>query len=715
MRASVDLRNKTLITFLLLVIIAGGYVFRTVFATAVMPPPLRMQGETTQAYRYTALVSSGEGIPAVDSLVMRPDGMITGQNSIFEEYLAGGIHYLTGGDLNRFLWIFSRLFPLFSIPVLFLWMKNTGFNSGESFTGAVLYSVILPALLRTRGESLYRETVALPIIFAALMLADIARGKEARRALYLSAGGALLFFCALAAWKVTTFLAFLLFSWFTITGAKKTTVIPFAAAQLLASLTLSHMIHDGAFHSPATVMAVASVVSSVTGKQKICTWIGICLAILTSVLFQSSSTGHVTSVMVAKIRFFFSHPENPLLLEDDARLFWVSGYTSPSPGQIILLFGAALAVSLSGIRRYFKQASGTLLLWLFPVSIAGYLLFDRLHVILAFGIIPPVIAALRGNKFLLAGVVALFGTLTMYAPAEAEFLSDSGLEFGGTGSLLTDGELTGLLSWSGEHRGTVLSYWHISGLLSAYAETPVVTHTFFESRENRETIVEFARRIYGTEDEMAAFMEEKGALYLVYQADFIFDRSPQGLLYLAGLTEIPDGSLAIRLHYYPESLARLAPVWQGPSLRVFALDEAPADSLKRYVLWDRDYGRFISDYPTAFSAVMSPVETGLYLGGTGMETGDADKISAALLLLAASPDEVPADASIELLQNLLMAHLYGEYPLEKLADDFETYLDAWGPDPQLRLDLIRLLQNGEMNERAEHHITILQNTGRQGS
>ena len=715
MRASADLLNKYRITFLLLLIMAGGYVFRTVFATAVMPPPLRMQGETTQAYRYAALVSSGEGIPEVDTLVMRPGGMVTGDNSIFEEYIAGGIHRLTGGDLNDFLRIFSRLFPLFSIPVLFLWMRNSGFNAGESFTGAALYSVILPALLRTRGESLYRETVALPIIFAALMLEDLSRKKETRRDLVFSAAGALLFFCALAAWKVTAFLAFLLFVWFSFSATRKTTVIPFASAQLIASITLSHMIHDGALHSPATVMAVFAVIASVTGKRRICSWAGIGLAILASILFQSSSTGHVTSVILAKFRFLFRHPENPLLLDEDARLFWVSGYTSPSPGQIILLFGAALAVSAAGVRRFFKQASGTLLLWLFPVSVAGYLLFDRLHVILAFGVIPPLIASLRGNKYLLAGVVAVFGTLSMYVPAEAGILADSGFHMGESGSLLTDSELTGLLSWSGEHRGTVLSYWHISGLLSAYAETPVVTHTFFESRVNRETIVEFARRIYGTEDEMASFMEEKKAHYLVYQADFVFDRSPQGLLYLAGLTEVPDGSLAVRLHYYPESLSRLAPVWQGPSLRVFALDEAPSDSLKRYVLWDRDYGGFTSDYPSAFAAVMSPVETGLYLGGTGMETGNAYKISAALLLLAESPDEVPSDASIELLQNLLMAHLYGDYPLERLADDFETYLDAWGPDPQLRLDLIRLLRNGGMEERAEHHINILQNTGRQGS
>lgn len=713
MRASAELQNKTRTTVLLLLLVAGGYVFRSVFSVSVMPPPSRMQGETTQAYRYAAMISSGEAVPAVDSLVMRPAGMNTGENSIFEEYIAGGLHRVVGGDLDSFLLVFCRLFPLLALPALFFWMKGTGFSSGESYTGAAVYAVLLPALLRTRGESLYRETVALPIIFTALMLADLARGREGRRALFLSVGGAALFFLALAAWKVTAFLSFLLFFWFAFSKTSKSVVLPFAAVQILASLTLSHMVHDGAIHSPASIMAVAAAVSSLSGKSRISGFAGMAAAALSLLLFPSTSTGHVSSVIAAKFRFFFSHPENPLLLDPDSRLFWVSGYTSPTPGQALLLFGAAALTAAFGWKRFRTLTRGSLLFWLFPASAAGYLLFDRLHVLLAFGIVPPLISAMRGRRYLLPAAAALFGTLSMFAPAEAEAIRDAGLNPGESGSLLTDRELDGIISWSRDNPGTVLSYWHISGLLSAYAGTPVVTHTFFENGDNRRTIVEFAGLMYGTEAGMVEFMERKGADYLVYQADFVFDRSTQGLLYLAGLTEVPDGSLAVRLHYYPESLERLFPVWQGPSLRVFAIQGSAPDSLQRHALWERGYGGFINDYQIALAAVMAPVETGLYLGGTGMESGDPAKISAGLLLLAQSPEEVPAEASIELLQNLLMAHLYGDYPLDMLADDFETYLDAWGPDPQLRLDLIRLLQSGGMQERAERHLNILRTTGGQ--
>ncbi len=712
MRASADSASYTKTALLLLILMAGGLVFRTVFTQAVMPPPDRMQGETTQAYRYAEMVSSGTGIPQVDTLVMRPGGMVTGENSIFEEYLAGGLHRVTGGDFDSFIRLFSRLFPLLTIPVLFFWMRNTGYRTDESLLGSAIYAVFLPALLRSRGESLYRETVALPILLAALMLADISRGRAGRKALLAAAAGGALLFCALAAWKVTGFLSFLLFVWLAFSRADSRTVLPFAAAQLLAALLLTHMRNDGAILSPASVMAAAAAVSSITGKRRAGGLAGIAVALLASVFFPSDSTGHVTAVVLAKLRFLFTHPEDPTLLSTDARLFWVSGYTSPSPGQMLLLFGAAAIPAFAGLRRFHTLSGKSLIYWLFFVSLAGYLFFDRLHVLLAAAIIPPMVAALGRNRYLLAAAVPLFGTLSMLAPAQGELLSRWGAEMGEGGSLLSDSELDEFLQWAGDREGTFLSYWHISGLLSAYADAPTVTHTFFENKENRETIVEFAERIYGSEDDMAEFMEEKGADYLVFQADFTLDRSFQGLLYLAGLTEVPDGSLAVRLHYYPESLERLAPVWQGRSLRVFKLDGEPAEDLDRHVLWEREYGAFFTEYPQAMQAVTWPVEAGIAMAEAGFASKDPRRISAALLLLSQCPGEVPPDASTELLQILLMAYLDGDYALDRLALDFECYLDAWGPDPQLRLDLVRLLEDGGMTSRAAYHMGILENNER---
>jgi len=710
MRASADTKDLTRQVLLLLILIAGGFVFRSVFAASVLPPPARMQGETTQAYRYARMISSGQEIPEVDTLVMLPSGMRTEENSIFEEYIAGGIHRVVGGDFDSFLTFFCRLFPLFAVPVLFFWMRNSGYSFSEASAGAALYAVFLPALLRTRGESFYRETVALPLILLTLALVDTGVRKTGRQALKYSIPAALAFFAALACWKVTGFFSFFIFVWLAFRKTRLITIIPIAAAQFAAAVFLSHMRHDGAIFSPGTVMALAALLSSIF-RYRFVPWAGILASVSAGMAASSTSTAHVTSVVAAKLRFFFSHPSDPSLLSDDARLFWVSGYTSPSPGQIILLFGAALILAVSAWNLYRKKHNGTALLYLVPLSLAGYLFFDRLHVILAAAIIPPVITAARGRNLVLPVLLVLFGAQSMFAPDFVNLLASTGLSFDDSASLLGDSELDDLIIWAEGNRGTMLSFWHISGLLSAYAETPVVTSTFFENSDNRQTIVEFARRMYGTEQEMVEFLTEKGALYLAYQADFIYDRSPGGLLYLAGLREIPPGSLAIRLHYYPESLESLIPVWQGSSIRIFRLGgEQPF--LSRKPLWETRYASFIFDNDIAQAVVNSPVETGIYLADIGMTGGDPQKLSAALLLFSGVPDEVPADASTGVLQQLLMSYLAGNYSIDNLEEDFVSYLEAWGPDPQLRFDLVRLLRDAGLNQRADYHMGIIESTGR---
>ncbi|MCD4706765.1 MAG: hypothetical protein K8S62_03410 [Candidatus Sabulitectum sp.] len=712
MRAQADTTNNIRIIILLLFLVAGGLVFRTVFARSVMQPPSRMQGETTQAYRYTRMISDGVGIPAVDTLVMRPNGMTTAENSIFEEYIAGGIHRITGGDFDEFLSLFCLLFPLLILPVIFFWMRNSGFTFPESSAGAGLYAVFLPALLRARGGSFYRETVALPLIALTLALTDIGIRSEKKDTLKFSIAAAATLFLSLACWKVTGFISFFLFTWLAFRKPGLRTVLPMALSQLAAATLLTHMRHDMALLSPGTLMAVAAVASSYFNHKTI-PWAGF-LASLASGIFHGSSSGsHVFSVIAAKLKFMFSHPEDPTLLSGDARLFWVSGYTSPSPGEIVLLFGAAALIAIWGWKSFIEKTRGSAMLFLLPLSVAGYLFFDRLHVFLAIGIIPPVIAAARRRNWALPVLLAAFGAQTMFVHQIAIVISNMGMPLGHFSSLLADSELDDLIDWADDNRETMLSFWNISGLLSAYADMPVVTHTFFENTGNRETIIEFAERIYGTEDEMIDFMEERGAVYLAYQADFIFDITPHGLLYLAALTDIPDGSLAIRLHYYPLSLERLILVWQGPSIRVFQLDGNTA-AIRRHLLWEVRYASFLHNRDMAGAVINSPVETGIDLADQGIGNSNPQKISAALLLFSRSRNDVPEDAAIGLLQELLMAHLAGEYSIEHLEEDFVSYLEAWGPDPQLRFDLVRLLRNNSLDQKAEYHMEIIEKMGRSG-
>jgi hypothetical protein len=642
-----------------------------------------MQTETTQSYRYARMVSEGVSIPRVDTLVMHPEGMNTSENSIFEEYIAGSINRITGGDFDDFMRIFCFLFPLLTIPVLFLWMRSADYSLRYALVGSSLYAFLFPALLRTRGESFYRETVALPLLITLAWLTEKAlsdnRQDETndRKVLITSIAAGLVLFLTLAAfWR----------------NYRKGDVpsslrISFAAAQIAAAVLLSHMRHDGAILSPSTVMAVFLILPRCKSV-----WIpvgGTLLAIISAFVGPGSS-GHVAAVITAKIRFMFSHPSDPLLLSSDARLFWVPGYTSPTPAQFLLIFGIPIVVALPGMPVFVREKKGRLIFWFLFLSIAGYLFFDRLLVLLAIALIPVITLSLRKIWFFIPAV-ALILLQSIFPGNVAEMVSKCGLQYRNTSSLLDDSELDSFLHWMQRETDSddaVLSFWHISGLVSAYADRPVVTHTFFENRSNRRNIVRFARVMFMAEDSLTAFMRKKECELVVYQADFLLDDSFSGLLYLAGLEEVPSDAVALKMQFAPESLSSLTPVFQGSSLRVFSLGEGSGEPLPRRFLFVDRYRHCYDGYDSVRSLLSDPRSASGYLADKGIEMNDPDMLSGALLLGVSGGG--PQDVTERMLNDLIQLYIQGSYDLDNLAEDIETFTYWCGERTELRLLLARL-------------------------
>lgn len=696
---------------LLLALTAAALLIRIWFSTAILPPPPRMQGETTQAFRYSLLISRGEGIPAVDSLVMYPRGMRTGENSIFEEYLAGWLHRLVGGDFQSFLRFFCLAFPLLSLPGLFIWLRISGMGFRRSLLSAQMYGFFLPAILRARGESFYRETVAMPLLVLTGLLSEAAmRSRGGWRTWILSLAASSALFASLAAWKVSTFLAMLLLFYIlcrSSSGSAPRQLSALAGASfVLAALLLSHMRSDGAATSPAMAVAALLLLSSAV-RWRPMPAAAVLLAAVTAAAVSSGATGHVTGVLEAKLRFMLMHPADPGRLSPDARLFWVAGYETPSPGQVILLFGIPLAAAAFGARRLWEGCPG-LIRWLLPASLAGYVLFDRLHVMLAVAILPAMVMATRRSWKLLT-LSALLGLEAAAAPHAAAVLSGAGLSPSSRPSLLTEAELGPFLQWlQRETRPDepVLCYWHLSGLISAYAERPVVTHTFFESEANRRTIQEFAAKLFQPEDSLVSFMSARRCSLVVYQADFLLDRSSGGAMYLAGLLDPLPGSVALDMHYHPERLRRLSLVYQGPSLRVFSLNMPPAGSLAPQPLFDQRHARVFDDYDKALALVSDPELTAFELARAGRTNMAPDLLSASLSIFAGYGGGT--DAGVALLQELTRLHLQGLYSIDNLAADFAVYQSAWGPDPELMADLGTLYESaGRLEDAAAEYARAL--------
>ena len=708
-------KTRLFTIFFLIISIAFSFVFRLYFSSEILPPPRRMQGETTQAYRYVRDISTGSGVPDIDTMVMYPTGMNTSENSIFEEYIAGYLHRVVGGDLDTFLRVFCLLFPLLVIPALYLWMQAAGFPGFSSLIGASLYGFLFPALLRTRGGSMYRETVALPlIIFLGWSVEKALDSTEKECRIYSLVSGILLF-VALAAWKVTAFIALFIFIYLHIRNIRnrspKWLVLSLALSQLSASLILSHMRHDGAIFSPASILALLLVPATflATKYRKHVSIVCILTSILASLMIAAGSTGHVSAVIFAKFRHLFSHPADPLMLTPDARLFWVSGYTSPSLAQFLLLFGIPIIVSFAGIPEFFRTYRARMFFWFLPLALTGYLFFDRLHIFLAVALIPLLALAIRRGKVFILIICTLIIIQSLLPVQTAHALSKTGLHLENASSLLTDNEFENLLGWferKTKPGNAVLAYWHISGLISAYAERPVVTHTFFENTENRRTIQEFARMLFLPEDSLVSFMRDKQCNLIIYQADFLLDRSPSGVLYLAGHTEIPVGCSGYSMHYSPETLEHLSLIFQTNSLRVFSLESTVVpDPLDRSIFFEERYKEIIGDYGRANAIIYNPLSASGRLADEGIEFHEPDKVSAALLL--ALNEGADSEIMYNMLNDLIQMYISSNYSIENVADDIHSYLYYSGSQPELRLFLARLYTAEGMIESALEEYEII--------
>ena len=709
--------------WIILPAIIGGLLFRSWFASEVMPPPPRMQGETTQAYRYAMLVADGEEIPALDTLVMHPGGMRTGENSILEEYIAGAFLGLAGGDQDSLLRLFCLLFPLLSIPAVYLWMRAAGIDRLPAAAGAALYAVMLPALLRARGESLYRETVALPMLVCLGWLserslrADPDGSPVHRGAAFTAAASGVMLFLCLAAWKVTGYFSAFLFIYILFRNRGRRvpapTVLFLGGAQILASLLLSHMRSDSAITSPSTVMASFAIASVLLRRRRIAAawlpWIALAAA-AAAMAVGPGSTGHVGAVIAAKFRFLFRHPADPALLSPDARLFWVSGYTSPGPAQFLLLFTIPFLAAIPGIPSFIRKCRGTMLLWLPPVSLAGYFLFDRLLVLLAIALVPLLAQTLALRRWTIFPVAAALTLQSVFPAALARGIGALGLRFEDTSSLLSEGEVTCLISWleaETEPDEAVLSFWHLSGLVSAYAGRPVVTHTFFENSLNRETIEQFSRAVFLPEDSLLALMRETDASLVVYQADFLLDRTSSGLLYLAGLRDVPPDAAAMEMQYHPEVLDSLILVFQGPSLRVFRRGGEAAAETDRVFLFEERYANLAPDYDAARAILADPLAAAGSMADTGLELEDPDMLSGALLLLLSGGGD--PELGEMMLNDLLQMYIAGAYDLDMLAEDAASLAWHSGPSPELTLLLARLYASeGRVDRAAELYREVLE-------
>ncbi|HNW94062.1 MAG TPA: hypothetical protein PKM88_14230, partial [bacterium] len=157
--------------------------------------------------------------------------------------------------------------------------------------------------------------------------------------------------------------------------------------------------------------------------------------------------------------------------------------------------------------------------------------------------------------------------------------------------------------------------------LLTYADRAIVMHSYFEVADARTRIIDFANRLFGSEDDFTVWADRYSATHLVYSADmgladdggsyrYLADR-----MTLAGTPGLPaDGTFwriadfAACCHFFPEALRHWQLVWQNHYYRVFRRAAAPATTAmlpdRRPALFDPDrarrYGMIATQPPAAF-------------------------------------------------------------------------------------------------------------------
>jgi len=342
---------------------------------------------------------------------------------------------------------------------------------------------------------------------------------------------------------------------------------------------------------------------------------------------------HVFGLLAQKIAHRFAYPEDPAALPFDVRVFWAPPFTAPGWSDIWRELGwhavsLGLAVAAGAVlvaSGRFRAPQRALMLQVLAF-LGAWLLFERLGlVVLPYAAVLLAVVAEHAARELSgrwqqrgwpprrAGTAAATVAIALVAWTPVANLAD-GMSVhirraadGVRGAAVFPAAATDARNW---FRGDLLrwllqetpgrgSRWPgaapravVAGIgaspaILLYTGRPVVLNSQFENQPIRRRYEKYLGALFGTDpDALRRFLAEVDAGYLVIGRNDALGMGPGSLAYQAGV----QGPLSLertllRLHFAPESLDFLQPVWDSEYYRVFAVGPRPAGP----VTWDRKH------------------------------------------------------------------------------------------------------------------------------
>ena len=355
-------------------------------------------------------------LPEVDRQCEYPRGLrVRETDTVGAEYF-----YAAGARLfpkimplaDRIRWLEAAWFCL-GIPLLAVWI---GLRTRSRWAGAVaaaFYAVALSSVIRSTGQELSHENIALPLLLASLAAAALAERAATRPGFWLGATtAAVALALALMTWDLIQFYLFiwaaglflrLVLSRTPASDRELGAALLNCGALLLAGGLNPYLRAHGFVTSPAMALALGAVAVALlrrrlgadigsTGWPRL-GWalLGLLPLLLAGSLAQAypAAYGHFGELLWAKLRFLNVKPEDPALLTFNQRIMWVPALHSATFHLTFTLFPAIVLLSLMAaaclaLQKRDPQNFGVAPILIgYVVSLLGFVLFVRLHVFLS--------------------------------------------------------------------------------------------------------------------------------------------------------------------------------------------------------------------------------------------------------------------------------------------------------------------------------------------
>ncbi|HMP72098.1 MAG TPA: hypothetical protein PKE55_02440 [Kiritimatiellia bacterium] len=557
--------------------------------------------ESALFYRRVKMFADRGRTTDVDPMIGHPEGIHVRRTYTYgaEPFHAWVARWLPGeaSFATKVRWVHVGWFSV-SIPALALWIFLMTGRFSAGLAGGAFYAVSIAAVIRSTGQELSHENVAIPWLVLAWMFDAWARRKGASRrgwdvamlsgvclAAALWMWDMIQFYLAL--WTIAT-LVHALGSGREVDGWWKRRRLIQTGFVVCVAILNPYYRSQGLIFSPLAGLLVGTgcvvALAPFTNRLRALAWGGgplLATLLIGPWTTYGQSYSHFSSLVWAKLRFMNVKPADPGLLSFDQRVMWVPALHSTDWALTLTLFPAmvlliplAAAILTRSLRKPPFPGNG-LGLWYLLAAGISFVLFVRFHVYLAlFGSALLGLSlgwALSRRAFWIKVVWSAVLALGLWV--EVSHTLGQPERWGRPNVYYR--EMKELSAWLEQHVAPypVMANMGISGAIAAYGKSAIVLHPKFETKAIRDRYRRYGELLFGdSEEAFRDFLDELEVRHYVYSlGEFATVHPEYQMRYFVDRMDPPESAPARKFEFAPETLEFFYPVFANRKYAVYTM------------------------------------------------------------------------------------------------------------------------------------------------